>query len=81
MVWWLVGGLVLIGVVLLAVVCAPVLRRLDGLRRAAAGLQQREQDARALQAGVEVLAARAADLQDGLARAQAWQAARQQPET
>jgi X-X-X-Leu-X-X-Gly heptad repeat protein len=80
-VWWLVGGLVLLGVVLLAVVCAPVLRRLDPLRRAAERLQERERDARALQAGVERLAASAADLQAGLAEAQAWQAARQRPES
>jgi hypothetical protein len=67
-VWWLVGALVLIGVVLLGAVCAPVLRRLDGLRAAADRLYGRADEASALQAGVAELATRAEELQAGLAR-------------
>jgi hypothetical protein len=67
-VWWLVGALVLIGVVLLGLVCAPVLRRLDGLHGAAERLRGRADEALAVQAGVAEVAARAEAVQEGLAR-------------
>ncbi|MFC7483421.1 hypothetical protein ACFQX7_30175 [Luedemannella flava] len=69
MVWWLVGGLVLIGLVLLGVVTAPVLRRLAQLRSAGVRLREQAEAAQALQPGVEALIERAAGLEAALAHA------------
>lgn len=56
MVWWiLLGGLVL-GLLVLALAARPVLARLPALHRAVSRLQRRAEEAQQMQAGVEKLA-------------------------
>lgn len=70
MVWWiLLGGLVL-GVLLLGLAVAPVLRRLGPLRRALAGLQGRMAQAQQLRTGAEVLQQRVAAVAEHAAQVQ-----------
>lgn len=55
MIWWvLLGGFVL-GLLILALAVWPLVRRLPALRRALAGLAGRAAQAEAMQAGVEEL--------------------------
>ena len=68
MVWWLVGGVVLVGLVVLAAVCAPLPRRLVALRHAGERLRERVESAQSLQGSVAALAERTADLEASLAR-------------
>ncbi|MGR6320290.1 hypothetical protein Q2K19_24415 [Micromonospora soli] len=64
MVTWIVLGVVLFALVVLALAVRPVLARLPRLRRAALALQRRQADALALQSAAEALQDRAAALQE-----------------
>ena len=63
-VWWIVVGLVLAGLALLALVGMSVVSRLGPLRRAQTGLQRRAQAAQELQGTAEALQVRMAALQE-----------------
>ncbi|MFG2052641.1 hypothetical protein ACGFI9_01300 [Micromonospora sp. NPDC048930] len=70
MVTWIVVGVVLFAVVVLALAVRPVLARLPRLRRAALALQRRQADAEALRSAAEVLQERAVALQERVTVAQ-----------
>jgi biopolymer transport protein ExbB/TolQ len=61
-IWWIVLGLVLLGVVLLILVVLPVLRRLARLDRAMMKTRQRAVDAQALQPALDALQSRLAEV-------------------
>ena len=63
MIWWIVVGLVVGGVVLLAAVVALVMGHLRPFNRAMRGLQLRSEQAQKLQARVTDLQERSVDLQ------------------
>jgi membrane protein insertase Oxa1/YidC/SpoIIIJ len=62
-VWWILLGGFVLGVLLLALVVRPVLVRLPALLRALRGLERRALEAQSLQPGVEELQERLATLQ------------------
>ncbi|KKJ93794.1 hypothetical protein [Micromonospora sp. HK10] len=70
MVTWIVLGVVLFALVVLALAVRPVLARLPRLRRAALALQRQQAGATALQSAAEALQERAAALQERAAEAQ-----------
>jgi hypothetical protein len=55
MIWWIALGAVGFGLVVLALVALPVLRRLSGLRRAMARAQRRTVELQGMRASVEAL--------------------------
>jgi hypothetical protein len=63
-IWWVVGAIGLLGLVLLGLAARTVLLRLPALRRAMARLEQRAAQAQALQASVEALQERMVGLQE-----------------
>ncbi|WBB76734.1 hypothetical protein O7602_14865 [Micromonospora sp. WMMD1128] len=70
MVIWIVLGVVLFALVVLALAVRPVVARLPRLRRAAVALQRRATEAEALRSAAEELQARAETLQERAAVAQ-----------
>ncbi|MFE9690303.1 hypothetical protein [Micromonospora sp. NPDC005806] len=70
MVTWIVLGVVLFALVVLALAVRPVLARLPRLRRAALALQRHQADAVALRSAAEALQDRAVALQERSAVAQ-----------
>jgi hypothetical protein len=62
MIWWIVAGGFVFGLVLLVLAVLPVLRRLSGLKRAVLRAQQRAAQAQRLQASVEQLQQRVAEV-------------------
>jgi len=62
MIWWIVAGVLVFGLVCLVLSVLPVLRRLAGLRRAMRRAQQRTAQAQRLQASVEQLQERVAEI-------------------
>jgi biopolymer transport protein ExbB/TolQ len=54
-IWWIVLGLVVVGLVLLVAVVLSVLRRLSGLDRALAASRRRAADAEALRPALDAL--------------------------
>ncbi|MFU8871491.1 hypothetical protein [Micromonospora sp. SL4-19] len=64
MVTWIVLGVVLFALVVLALAVRPVLARLPRLSRAAVALQRRQAEAEALKSAAEVLQQRAGALQE-----------------
>ncbi|WFE35481.1 hypothetical protein [Micromonospora sp. WMMD975] len=70
MVIWIVLGVVLFALVVLALAVRPVVARLPRLRRAAVALQRRATEAEALRSAAEQLQARAETLQERAAVAQ-----------
>ncbi|GAB3075962.1 hypothetical protein [Micromonospora schwarzwaldensis] len=64
MVMWIVLGVVLFALVVLALAVRPVVARLPRLRRAAVALQRRAADAESLRSTAEALQARAEALQE-----------------
>ncbi|MFC3502442.1 hypothetical protein ACIBTV_25350 [Micromonospora sp. NPDC049366] len=70
MVKWIVLGLVLFALLVLALAVRTVLARLPQLRRAAVALQRRQADAEALAGSAQALQARAESLQEQLLTAQ-----------
>jgi type II secretory pathway component PulJ len=62
MIWWIVLGAVGLSLVLLALVALPVLRRLPELRRAMARAQRRAGELQGLQASVEAMQERVAEV-------------------
>ena len=70
MVTWIVVAVIVVALIVLALAVRPVLARLGGLRRAAAKLTARQEQALALQGQVAALTARVAQVQEGLQRAQ-----------
>ncbi len=69
MVTWIVVAVIVVALIVLALAVRPVLARLGGLRRAADTLTARQEQALALQAQVEALTARVAQVQEGLRHA------------
>jgi hypothetical protein len=69
MIWWISLGGVGLGLVLLVLVVLPVLRRLAGLRRAMVRAQQRAAQVQGLQASVEALQERLAEVAERAAAA------------
>jgi len=65
-VWWISGGLVVLGVALLGLSALPVVGRLRPLKRALRRLQARTEQTDRLQASVAALQDRAMSLQDQL---------------
>jgi hypothetical protein len=61
--WWIVAGVVVLGVLLLAAVVAAVLGRLRPLERAVRRLMLRAEQAQGLQAKIETVQARSLELQ------------------
>jgi uncharacterized protein YlxW (UPF0749 family) len=83
MVWWIVGGVVLFALVLLAVVAGGTVGRAAGMRRAMGTAQRRQADAEALrermaemQESLAALATRAEVTQERVAAIQAARADR-----
>ena len=70
MVKWIVIGVVLLGLLVLALAVRPVLGRLRGLERAMRRLQRRQEEAAALQVRAEELRERAEGLQERVEVAQ-----------
>ncbi|MFR9777155.1 hypothetical protein ACL02O_13970 [Micromonospora sp. MS34] len=70
MVKWIVLGVVLFALVVLALAVRPVLARLPRLRRAALALQRRQTEAEALRSAAETLQQRAEGLQERVTVAQ-----------
>ncbi|MEW2541078.1 hypothetical protein ACWEOR_09880 [Micromonospora chalcea] len=70
MVKWIVLGVVLFALVVLALAVRPVVSRLPGLRRSALALQRRAAEAESLRAAAEQLQARAESLQERIVVAQ-----------
>ncbi|MFI5835597.1 hypothetical protein ACIA5A_18160 [Micromonospora sp. NPDC051300] len=70
MVIWIVLGVVLFALVVLALAVRPVVARLPRLRRSAVALQRRATEAESLRAAAEELQARAETLQERAAVAQ-----------
>ncbi|WP_433495957.1 hypothetical protein ACQP26_14540 [Micromonospora sp. CA-248089] len=64
MVKWIVLGVVLFALVVLALAIRPVVSRLPGLRRSALALQRRAAEAESLRSAAEQLQARAESLQE-----------------
>ncbi len=62
MIWWIVGAIVFVAIVVLAVVSLGTLRRLLGLRTAAEQLKNTQNDAAALQAAAAGLEEKASIL-------------------
>lgn len=69
--WWIAGGVVLLGFLLLVVVLMAVAGHLRPLRRAVRRLQLRTEQAEGLQGRLLVLQERVADLQRGVEQATA----------
>jgi outer membrane murein-binding lipoprotein Lpp len=69
MIWWISLGGVGLGLVLLVLVVLPVLRRLAGLRRAMIRAEQRAAQVQGLQASVEALQERLAEVAERAAAA------------
>jgi len=69
-IWWIVAGIVVGGLVLLGLVVSAVLRRLRPLSRAMRRLRIRLEDGEKLQAGAADLQERATELQSLVERAQ-----------
>jgi type VI protein secretion system component VasK len=74
-VWWILLGGFVLGVLLLAVVVRPVLTRLPALERALRGLERRAREAQDLRPGAEELQGRLAALQERTERMAAARAA------
>ena len=70
MVTWIVFGVVLFALIVLALAVRPVLARLPRLRRAALALQRRATEAESLRSAAEELQARAESLQERAGLAQ-----------
>ncbi|MFG2167502.1 hypothetical protein [Micromonospora chersina] len=70
MVTWIVLGVVLFALVVLALAVRPVLARLPRLRRTAVALQRRQAEAESLRSAAEELQARAESLQERVGLAQ-----------
>ncbi|MCZ7437872.1 hypothetical protein O7598_15800 [Micromonospora sp. WMMC241] len=70
MVIWIVLGVVLFALVMLALAVRPVVARLPRLRRSAVALQRRAAEAESLRSAAEDLQARAEALQERAAVAQ-----------
>lgn len=66
MAWWISGGLIVLGVVMLALVGTAVAGRLRPLKRALRRLQARMEETEKLQTSVAALQDRATSLQDQL---------------
>lgn len=66
MAWWISGGLIVLGVVILALVGIVVAGRLRPLKRALRRLQARMEDTEKLQTSMAALQDRATSLQDQL---------------
>ena len=70
MVWLILGGGFLLGLLILALAVRPVLARLPKLARALRAAEQRAADAQRLQAAAEALQARLAELEGQALRTQ-----------
>ncbi|MEU1687676.1 hypothetical protein [Micromonospora sp. NPDC005707] len=70
MVTWIVLGVVLFALIVLALAVRPVLARLPRLRRTALALQRRQAEAESLRSAAEELQARAESLQERVGVAQ-----------
>jgi len=62
-IWWVVGAIVLCGLVLLGLAARTVLLRMPELKRAMSRLERRAEQAQALQSSVEALQERMMGLQ------------------